>query len=312
MSTHDFLFVADTKQKCHLSLQKFIKMCNDLGVPIAPHKTMGPLTTITFLGIELDSLRMCARLPVDKLESYSSEIRDIILREKITLRELKSIIGKLQFSTAVIPSGRAFLRRLHDLTVNIRKPFHFIRLTRAVKADLSIWLHFLENYNGKTFFYPRSCSTSTAIHMFSDASKTAFGATYGKSWIQGIWPPDWQLLDITVLELYPIFLLLSMFAHKLANSKIVFHCDNIAIVFILNKQTAKHPVIMSIVRPLVLLLLQHNITFQAVHIPGKQNILCDAISRLQVNLPAILQQYGMRSLQIPIPTHLLPENFKLQ
>ena len=65
---------------------------------------------------------------------------------------------------------------------------------------------------------------------------------------------------------------------------------------------------MSILRPLVLLLLKHNITLKAVHIPGKNNTLCDLISRQQVR-PEILQQYGMKSHPTPLPLHLLPQNF---
>ena len=32
-------------------------MCHQLGIPIAPDKTFGPSTTLTFAGIELDKMR---------------------------------------------------------------------------------------------------------------------------------------------------------------------------------------------------------------------------------------------------------------
>ena len=101
-----------------------------------------------------------------------------------------------------------------------------------------------------------------------------------------------------------------MFACKLVNAKIIFHCDNEAVVAIINKQTSKNAQLMSIMRPLVLLLLTHNIILNARHLPGIQNNLCDAISRLQVNLPALLTRYGMQTQATPIPLHLRPDNFK--
>ena len=43
-------------------------MCNYLGVPLAPEKTVGPATVLQFAGITLDSVRQEAYLPGDKLQ----------------------------------------------------------------------------------------------------------------------------------------------------------------------------------------------------------------------------------------------------
>ena len=178
-----------------------------------------------------------------------------------------------------------------------------------MKQDLDTWFHFLQNYNGITMIRCQSNEDSHSVHLFTDASKTAFGGTYGTFWIQGTWPEAWKSEDITVLELYPIYLIVCMFKQKIANSDITFHCDNSAICAIINKQTSKHKTIMNIVRPLVLTLLLHNITFRARHIPGVHNTLSDAISRLQVT-PEMLRHYSMRPLPTTIPEPLKPENFR--
>jgi len=306
----DFLFVANSQPQCQKYLSSFIALCERIGVPLSPHKTVPPTTVLTFLGIELDTKSMTARLPRDKLLNYSTNIDQLLTKNKITLRDLKSLIGKLHFATAVVKPGRAFLRRMHDLTIGIKTPHHFVRLTSQVKKYLSIWQSFLKNYNGITIIKKQITADSGFLHLYSDASKTGFGATYGSHWIEGTWPPLWRALDIMVLELYPIFLIISSFAQKLQNSTIMFHCDNEPIVTILNKQTSKHPVVMHIVRPFVLLLLQNNIHFTAKHISGVNNILCDAISRQQVT-PSLLNAFGMKYHPTPIPSHLLPENYSL-
>ena len=97
---------------------------------------------------------------------------------------------------------------------------------------------------------------------------------------------------------------------KLTNSKILFHCDNIAVVSIVNNQTSKDKLIMKLVRPLVLLLLQFNINFKAVHIAGVKNVLADAISRYQVD-NKMLEMYGMQEKPLDIPETLKPTNFQL-
>lgn len=306
----DFFFTGPTHRACARSLYSFQALCTQSGIPLAVEKTFGPAKQIVFLGIELDSVAMIARLPKDKLQNYSEEVKKISTRQKITLRELKSIIGKLQFACTVVHSGRAFLRRLHDHTIGIQKPHYYIRVTKAIKADLQVWSTFLQEFNGKSFIHSTPITNSDAIHMFTDASHLGYGGTFGSNWIQGSWPDDWLRYSIQVLELYPIFLLVATFADKIAGSHIVFHTDNQAIMAVLNKQTSKCPVIMAIVRPLVLLLLQRRITFRSVHVPGSLNSLCDALSRQQ-DRPELMERYGMKSSPTLVPEHLLPRNFRL-
>ena len=80
-----------------------------------------------------------------------------------------------------------------------------------------------------------------------------------------------------------------MFGHLMANSTVLFYTDNEGVKDILNQQTSSNKIIMSMLRPLVLLLKKHNIRLTSKHIPGIDNILCDRISRFQVT-PELLQQ----------------------
>ena len=72
-------------------------------------------------------------------------------RRKTTLKELQSLIGLLNFTCSAVLPGRAFLRRLVDLTKGVRLPRHRIRITEACSRDLLVWLQFLRVFNGRTF-----------------------------------------------------------------------------------------------------------------------------------------------------------------
>lgn len=96
-----------------------------LGIPIAPEKTCGPATTLTFAGIELDPIKCEARLPRDKIEKCVQTIADFLHRKKVTLKELQSLIGLLNFACSVVTPGRAFSRRLIDLTHGVKSPGHY-------------------------------------------------------------------------------------------------------------------------------------------------------------------------------------------
>ena len=57
---------------------------------MAPEKTLGPSTTIVFAGIELDSVLLEARLPLDKLVRCQDIISSFPRRRKVAHIEILS------------------------------------------------------------------------------------------------------------------------------------------------------------------------------------------------------------------------------
>ena len=56
----------------------------------------------------------------------------------------------------MVTPGRAFLRRLIDLTAGVTRPHHHIRFNNEAKNDIRMWLQFLDNFNGRAFFSIRA------------------------------------------------------------------------------------------------------------------------------------------------------------
>ena len=306
----DYLLVAPSVQLCQQQLDLFLSLCTHLGIPIAPEKTCGPATSMSFAGIELDSIRWEAHLPLDKIEKCISLISEFCRRKKVTLKEIQSLVGLLNFACSVIRPGRAFLRRLIDLTVGVHMPNHYIRLNREVKEDLNLWLSFLSNFNGKSFFLEDTWLNSSKLNLFTDASGAlGFGAIFGSHWCYGKWPSDWQYQNIAILEFYPIVLSLYLWGATMSNQCVLFFTDNESLVHVINKQTCKDRVLMVFVRKLVSICLHHNILFKAKHIQGVRNKLADALSRLQVQIFRHLAPPHMDSLPTEIPQSLQPQNW---
>ena len=200
----DFLLAGATWEQCNSHLLAFLNLCDWLGVPMAPEKTMGPLTTLSFAGIELDTMAMEARLPDDKLQKCIFLVTDFVGRKKVTLCEMQSLIGTLNFACSVVVPGRAFLRRLIDLTRGITKAHHYIRLNRSVKADLQLWLTFLHAFNGRSLFLHDGWLDSNTLQLYTDASGSlGYGATFGDDWCYGTWPDQWKGFNIAILEFFP-------------------------------------------------------------------------------------------------------------
>ena len=219
-------------------------------------------------------------MPQDKLDKCVTTISEFRHCIKVTLRELQSLIGLLNFACSVVQPGRAFFRRLIDLTIRIKLPSHKIRLSREVKKDLDLWLKFLQNFIGKSFFLDDNWLSSSKLNLFTDASGAhGFSAVFGSHWCYGKWPNDWAYRNIAILEFYPIVLSLYLWGHAMSNRHVLFFTDNNALVHVINKQSCGDKDLMFFVRKLVLACLRYNIVFRAKHIAGLNNILADALSR---------------------------------
>ena len=60
--------------ECRRNLDIIMKICKILGIPLALEKVAGPATSLDFLGILLDSLRMEAQLPQEKWFGYEEQL----------------------------------------------------------------------------------------------------------------------------------------------------------------------------------------------------------------------------------------------
>lgn len=117
-------------------------------MPLAEEKCEGPATHIIFLGIEIDSLAMELRLPVDKLRRIQDELQRWQSKRRCTKRDLQSLLGVLQHAAAVVRPGRTFLRRLYDLVPTAKAANHHLYLNAAARSDLAWWMSFIEGWNG--------------------------------------------------------------------------------------------------------------------------------------------------------------------
>ena len=124
-----------------------VNIFRSLGVPIAPRKTVGPVTQLEYLGIELDTVSMQARLPDDKLHRARTLVETFLGLSKYIKRELLSLLGHLQFASRVIVPGRSFISRLLEAARGARELHHFVTLNRQCKEELTMWHTLLKHWN---------------------------------------------------------------------------------------------------------------------------------------------------------------------
>ena len=97
-----------------------MRICKELGVPLALEKIEGPATSLPFLGIILDSSKMEARLSRDKLMCIQEELTSWQGKKKATKWQIFSLAGSLHHTAKVVYYARTFVSRMYAIATKVR------------------------------------------------------------------------------------------------------------------------------------------------------------------------------------------------
>ena len=262
---------------CQQALDTLEQVCKELGVPLAPEKKDGPSTLIVFLGILIDTIKQELSLPGDKLRRLLEMVVQWEHKKACTRRELESLIGTLHHACIVIPAGRSFMRRAISLLSVARKRHHHIRLNREMRSDLMWWKVFASTWNGSSLIVHNN---SDEAHVTSDASGSwGCGAWHGSKWFQLPWEQSMSPLHIAAKELIPIIVAAAIWGQEWKGKRVISHCDNMAVVAVINSRYSKDEYLMHMLRCLFFIEAHHQFLLSAVHIAGVKNTLADSLSR---------------------------------
>lgn len=300
----DFLCLDHKNNDAAGTKQTMLTLFDQLGIELNSKKTAGPATCLEYLGIELDSVTMQARLPPDKLSRIRLILTSFLQKPHCSKRELLSLIGHLVFAARVCVPGRTFISRLFHASQSVHHLNHIVYLTREAKADIAMWSHLLHSWNGVSFFHDKAWLSSHDITLCTDASSTVgFGAYYkatqecmADTWSNHPVPVSDQAMSYR--ELYPILVSAIQWGHLWQCKRIVFINDNQGLVAIITKGRSHCPAINTLLRRLVIVAAQCNFLFKATWIDTKSNFLADALSRGQIDC---FQALAPAARRVPCP-----------
>ena len=323
----DYIVFGKTREEC-LNAQHFlISLLIKLGFAISWHKVVGPVQSIVWLGLTLDSISMSISMPNDKVSELKNLLQDFLVKKKAKKRELQRLGGKLAFASTVVKAGRTFSRRVIDLVNSVKYNHYYIRLNNEFRKDVEMWLSFLlDNFNGSAKLLK---NVPINVNEFgTDSSFSGYGCYYNGDWLagsfQGLQRPlvpvnidvsdNWVNYDahdsiksnINALELIPVLQATRKWGKLWRNHKVIVNTDNLSTFYYVNKGTCKSsPIVMSMLRELALISAVNNFHLVARHVPGCNNVIADCLSRLNEpnkwfqllnftrshNLPLYFRQY---------------------
>lgn len=288
----DYCTDAHSRAECRHNLDILYRVLSKFGLVLASEKTQGPDQILEYLGIIIDTIRMILRLSEKRLQECRRLLRWFIAASRTTVAKLRSFIGKLSFMSQVLPASRPFIRFWIDgLCEKPRKDR--IRINSDMTRDASLWLDRLKRWNGTCKWRSKQL-----LVIETDASFEGFGIHITRvqgvrglpEWLRagrkiaGTWPAELQTKfvkekNMCWCELYTILFALALVAPFAAEGEILFHCDNLPDVNILNRMSTRSSSLRVLLRAIATLSFEFRSSYKAVHIPGVLNVTADRLSR---------------------------------
>ena len=276
----DYFFICEASmESCAVTLRVLIGLLRKLGFSINWNKVVDPTRRLVFLGIEIDSGKMELRLSNDKLVSLKHELALFSCRTRASKKQLQSLIGKLNWAASVVYGGRVFLRNLINAMAKLKSDSHKVRLRAELLTDIYWWLTFMSTFNCKSIIL----NDKPISAIYTDACTEGGGGHWGDNWFYVNWRLDWPQandLHINGKEILSVVLAAHLWGDMWKNNKVYIFSDNMTTVSGINKGTSKSSVVMTALRYLFWQSANKNFHLKAFHIPGKNNVKADVISRL--------------------------------
>lgn len=305
----------------NLLLRKCLEIYSQIGMPVSPEKTVMATPVIKFLGLLIDAIRQIIGIPDDKVAKAQNQIEFVSSAKKVTVLDMQKLTGLLNFFGRAIVPGRTFTRQLYStFSGGNLKQHHHVRVTREIKLDLALCSEFLNQdvQIMRPFVDFDSKETFTICPIFSDAAKAphlGYATCYMMPedsifyYCYGQWEQDFlEQHDPSVqfLELMALVVGVVLFAPLIKNKRVKIHCDNQAVIHMINNGSSSCKYCMMLIRRAVSCAMQYNVRILAIFIKSEDNKYADALSRMQEHDCLVRVPQDYYKLRLPIPPEFMP------
>ena len=176
------------------------------------------------------------------------------------------------------------------------KHFHHVTLDTKFKSDCAVWQMFLENASSVSLTRPfldfndggANSFNAELLSFFTDASanpELGFSCYFNGRWTYSQWESAFihdNDPSIEYLELFALCIGIFTWGHLLHDLRVVVHCDNQAVMHMVNQGVSSCRNCMYLLRMLTLKNLLWNRRIFVQYISSKNNYLADFLSRIQI------------------------------
>ena len=276
----DDFYGAEHPALAQSTFDRLSSLLNDLGLQASEHKDVPPQHEILCLGILVNSRTMTISVPPFRVNELQEDLLRWSSLSAYKKRDLQTLLGKLSFVAACVPPGRVFMARLLNALSLIDSRHTILPVTSDNLADVNWWLVLLKHFNGTSIISAQTLLCDTSVFA-TDACLTGCGAICHNEYFHHNFPAFLQQysLSISELELLTIVVAIKLWAPKLSGTDITLQCDNMSCVHMINKKRSRNKFMQRCLRELWLYLSLSSIRLSVVHVPTRDNVIPDILSR---------------------------------
>ena len=308
-----------TLERAEEAFKALGNLFKDLGLRESSSKAHPPSTSMPYLGIQFDTVKMIMSIPPEKVAEVREEVCLWLKKSTATKKTLQQLLGKLFWVSRCVRYSRGFMGRLltqlqqmHSLPDNRKS-----KLSPGCRQDIVWWDRYLRRFNGVELLYPTDpldlsldqLLDTGALVNCGDAQPLGGGSYFGSEyWSRPF--PQWLQCDSVPIHLKEFWVILVsawLWGHHWHGKIVYIFCDNTAVVEVLDKERPKDPKMLELLREFLYIVCTRRFTPKFRRIGTKDNTVADFISRCHD--PRLITSYfetnklPMRTY-VPAPDHL--------
>ena len=257
------------------TLQAILKL---LGLEEAPGKTCEPSTSMIWLGILIDSVKMVMSIPELKLSEISEYVKTWETRKIASRKDVQSLMGYLNLVGGVSPPTRVFSNRILNFLREMPKDGE-VQITQELKEDVSFFAELMPRFNAVTVLNKTLVPCSDQLEV--DACLSGCGGVCSGEFYSRTFPI--AVLNtghhISHLEMLNLVVACRLWSQIWSGKKIQIYCDNMQTCIALQNGRSHDRFMQACLRAVFLLTAGHDIEILVCHRPGVQMACADALSR---------------------------------
>ena len=271
---------------------RLLLLWDELGIPHKPHKQVfgSPLTII---GIDVNPNEMTMTLPTESKERLTEELRSWAAKPpknasgSFKLKHWERLAGWFNWALNVYPLLRPALNNVYAKMSGKRLMNQRIYINNAIRNDLMWAVHHIESSDGVQLFDSYHWDPPNANYViYCDACPEGLGFWYPVS-KDGYYAPTPVNIPSNAIFYYEALCVLSAIINVESKapkgSKILIYTDNTNTVDIFRTLRCL-PDYNPLLKTAVDILISNNFSLRVLHVPGEDNLIADALSRVQFSV----------------------------
>jgi hypothetical protein len=277
----DWLILNQLRLSCAHNTALVLGKAERLGFTLNYDKSeLVPSQRFVYLGMEFDTVAWTVRPALPRVESLLSLLEKLLRLDAASARQIASLLGTLESLAPLVHLGRLRKRPLQrafrERWVQARDAWDCsVPLGLWFQEAVAVWLNRDWLLAGVPIMPP-----PPQRDLFTDASMMGWGAHMDDCSAHGVWSQTQCQWHINCLELEAVRLALLAFESKLVGRTVRVYTDNTTVASYINKQGGTVSLSLSLqAESLLLWADSRNMALLAAFVPGRLNVLADALSR---------------------------------